>query len=115
MIKRREVKNMSHIFLFLIILSNLSLILSQECGKRAFGIGLSIGSEYSVKGQWPWLAPLFEKNDTARDNFFCSSNIISNRFLLSGENLQNNLKFSEINLIFFLYQLLIARNKKVQK
>jgi hypothetical protein len=85
---------MSRNLLFLIFLSHLSLIFAEECGVRARGISFSIGSVYSKEGQWPWLAPLFRKKD---DNFFCSSSIISENYLLSGKD------FSKI--IFIPYQL----------
>ena len=55
---------------------------ANECGQQSVGTGFSIGGEYSLRGQWPWLVPLFEVND---NKFFCSSSIISDKFLLSGE------------------------------
>lgn len=71
---------------FLINFLFFSSVFCTECGRSTTGDGLSIGGEYSEIGQWPWLAPLFLKEG---DKFFCSANIISDRFLLTGEFLTN--------------------------
>jgi hypothetical protein len=75
--------------LFAIFLGLFSVILTQECGKRGQGFTFSVGGEYSEVGQWPWLAPLFRKEN---DKFFCSSSIISERFLLSGKKMTYKLR-----------------------
>jgi secreted trypsin-like serine protease len=54
----------------------------QDCGCIKVAVSFSIGSEYAVRGQWPWLVPLL-KNDS--DKFFCGSTIVSDRHLLTGE------------------------------
>jgi hypothetical protein len=77
---QKDVKMSLKIYLW-VILHFVVAILAQECG-RTEGISNSIGSEYSKQGEWPWLAPLFRKQN---DKFFCSSSIISERFLLSGK------------------------------
>jgi secreted trypsin-like serine protease len=53
-----------------------------ECGRVKVATSLSIGSEYAIRGQWPWLVPLL-KNDS--DKYFCGSTIVSERHLISGE------------------------------
>lgn len=70
--------------IFVIISINLSK--SQECGKQKHGSSLIAGGEFSWRGQWPWLAPLFYSLD---DRFFCGSTIISKKHLLSGKKCKN--------------------------
>jgi hypothetical protein len=55
---------------------------SFECGKVKIGTTLSLGSEESRPGQWPWYAPIFrvEKNE-----FIAGSSIISKNYLLTGK------------------------------
>jgi hypothetical protein len=53
----------------------------QDCGRVKVLVALSIGSEYAMKGQWPWLVPLL-KNDS--NKFFCGSTILSQNHLLTG-------------------------------
>lgn len=68
------------IFIFILI----SATNSQECGQtKILGTAFSIGSEYSTRGQWPWLAPMFY---TKNNVFFCGSTIISKRHLLTASH-----------------------------
>ena len=73
---------MKKVIISLIFAKFLTVISCQGCGKASSGASLSVGGDYSAVAQWPWLAPLFIK---VNDKFFCSSNIISDRFLLTGE------------------------------
>lgn len=66
-----------------------------NCGKVPAGNPLSIGGEFSLKGQWPWFAPLFNKK--RNDTFFCGSTIISKRYLLGGKLILN---LSKIDFYF---------------
>jgi secreted trypsin-like serine protease len=54
----------------------------QNCGRVKVEGALSIGSEYAVKGEWPWLVPLL-RNDN--DKYFCGSTIVSEMHLLTGK------------------------------
>lgn len=60
----------------------MNLSSSQNCGRVKVGTPLTVGGEYAIKGQFPWLAPLFVKDG---DKFFCGSTIISKQHLLSGK------------------------------
>jgi secreted trypsin-like serine protease len=68
--------------LLVFLITFLATANGQDCGRVRVTEGLVIGSEYAVRGQWPWLVPLL-KNDS--DKFFCGSTIISENFLLTGK------------------------------
>jgi secreted trypsin-like serine protease len=71
------------VFTFLVFLMTLLAIANgQECGQIKVTAALSVGSEYAVRGQWPWFVPLF---DNANDKYFCGSTIVSENYLLTGE------------------------------
>lgn len=67
--------------ILLIILNLFAVAFCDDCGRSGSGYSFSFGGEYAQMGQWPWLVPLFTRVDT----FLCSSSIISEKFLLSGE------------------------------
>ena len=68
--------------ILVLITTFISSLSSQDCGRVKVGTSFTVGSEYAIKGQFPWFAPLFYKKD---DKFFCGSTIISKKHLLSGE------------------------------
>jgi hypothetical protein len=55
-----------------------------ECGKVQTGTTLSLGSEFSRPGQWPWYAPIFFVEG---NKFVGGSSIISRKYLLTGKTL----------------------------
>lgn len=65
----------------LILINFVAFSASFECGKVQIGIGHISGGEESTKGEWPWLAPIF---DRSLNKFLCSSSIISKKHLLGG-------------------------------
>ncbi|CAH1735925.1 unnamed protein product [Chironomus riparius] len=74
----------------LILMTNailISLSNSQNCGRVKVGTSFAVGGEYTTKGQFPWLAPLFFKKN---DKFFCGSTIISKQYLLSASHCFKN-------------------------
>jgi secreted trypsin-like serine protease len=54
---------------------------AQFCGRVKVASSFSIGSEYAVKGQWPWLVPLLN----VTGSFFCGSTIVSEKYLITGK------------------------------
>jgi hypothetical protein len=54
---------------------------AQTCGRTKVANSFSIGSEYAIKGQWPWLVPLMNKTG----GYHCGSTIVSEKHLLSGK------------------------------
>jgi secreted trypsin-like serine protease len=64
------------------LITFLATVNAQDCGRARVAASLSIGSEYAVRGQWPWLVPLL-KNDS--DKFFCGSTIVSQMHIITGK------------------------------
>jgi hypothetical protein len=60
-----------------------SSTLTEECGRKSTVTPVLFGGRKSMQNQWPWLGRLFYA-DTKR--FFCSSTLISEKHLLSGES-----------------------------
>lgn len=58
----------------LTIFFGLNTILCSECGVTKFSDGFIINGESAKRGQWPWIAALF---DTNRQKFFCAATLIS--------------------------------------
>ncbi|KAG5677123.1 hypothetical protein PVAND_006905 [Polypedilum vanderplanki] len=64
-----------------LILSSIALVFGfDECGIPRWGHGLIYGGETIHPGEWPWLVPLFFRQN---NEFFCSSNLISHQHLLT--------------------------------
>lgn len=62
-----------------------------ECGiqKESKGQALIVGGEVSYPGQSPWLASLHKlKADSNRLEYFCGSTLISDRRLITGNELK---------------------------
>lgn len=73
---------LNYIFLVIILIGNLEC--NQKCGKQRFTSGLVVGGDYSLPGQWPWLASLFEMR-YSKEMYICGSTLISNFYVLTGE------------------------------
>lgn len=82
---------MKSLLKFFVLLTGLicSVKTQQDCGKSTITTGLIIGAdEYSLPGQWPWLASVFSVNlgdENRRENFVCGATLISNSHVLTGE------------------------------
>jgi hypothetical protein len=66
----------------LFFISFLATANGQFCGRSQVANSLSIGSEYAMRGQWPWLVPLLKKD---RNKYFCGSTIVGQNHLLTGK------------------------------
>lgn len=93
----KEPLNMS--LKLLILINFVAFSASLECGKVKVGTSFVAGGAESGKGQWPWLAPLFNKNTS---KFFCGSSIISKQHLLGGQR-------RVFSLLFIFYNFLLAQ------
>jgi secreted trypsin-like serine protease len=71
---------LSVIVIFISFLATSSASKIQFCGRAQVAASFSFGSEFAMKGQWPWLVPLL----TTTDKYFCGSTIVSEKHLLSG-------------------------------
>lgn len=58
------------------------IVVSQECGIVKYSSELIFGGTYAKRGQWPWLCTL---HDSASEEFFCGSTLISARHVVTGE------------------------------
>lgn len=66
-------------FSFLVV-----LVTSQECGIVKYTSELIYGGQYAKKGAWPWLVAM---HDATTEEFFCGSTLVSDKHILTGENI----------------------------
>lgn len=59
---------------------------SDQCGIPSQTTGLVIGGEEFIRGQWPWMVALMQKNSTP-PKLFCGGVLISSNKVLTGETL----------------------------
>lgn len=68
----------------LVLLFQINIVNGIECGTVNLQRSTILGGSQTLKGEWPFIAALYRNN---KSEFFCGGTVISNRHVLTGNNI----------------------------
>ena len=81
---------LSYLLSLLIYFSCFKVQEAANCGHKFSGVGYIVGGSKALPNAWPWLTVLLYK---PKNKFFCGGSLISEKHVISGEKLNEFLKF----------------------